>query len=64
MRWCFHFFCSLQDGFTQAQNELKRLLTDKQAQQEKLQLLLANLQGEILDKSRELEELRLQVQER
>ncbi|XP_026183261.1 centrosomal protein of 83 kDa isoform X2 [Mastacembelus armatus] len=52
---------SLQDEFTQAQSELKRLLSDRQAQQEKLQLLLAELRGELLDKTRELEELRLQV---
>ncbi|XP_075932358.1 centrosomal protein of 83 kDa isoform X2 [Anarhichas minor] len=52
---------SLQDEFTQAQGELKRLLSDRQAQQEKLQLLLAELRGELLDKTRELEELRLQV---
>lgn len=55
------FFCSLQDEFTRAQGELKRLLSDRQAQQEKLQLLLAELRGELLDKTRELEELRLQV---
>lgn len=53
--------CSLQDEFTRAQGELKRLLSGSQAQQEKLQLRLAELQGELLDKTRELEELRLQV---
>ncbi|XP_029350757.1 centrosomal protein of 83 kDa isoform X2 [Echeneis naucrates] len=52
---------SLQDEFTRAQGELRRLLSDRQAQQEKLQLLLAELRGELLDKTRELEELRLQV---
>ncbi|XP_047430739.1 centrosomal protein of 83 kDa [Mugil cephalus] len=52
---------SLQDEFTRAQGELKRLLSDRQSQQEKLQLLLAELRGELLDKTRELEELRLQV---
>ncbi|KAM3587708.1 uncharacterized protein V6R79_012429 [Siganus canaliculatus] len=52
---------SLQDEFGRAQGELKRLVSDKQAQQEKLQLLLAELRGELLDKTRELEELRLQV---
>lgn len=57
----FHLFHSLQDEFTRAQGELKRLLSDRQAQQEKLQLLLAELRGELLDKTRELEELRLQV---
>lgn len=57
----FQWFCSLQDEFTRAQGELKRLLSDRQAQQEKLQLLLAELRGELLDKTREVEELRLQV---
>ncbi|KAM9328529.1 centrosomal protein of 83 kDa isoform 2-T2 [Pholidichthys leucotaenia] len=52
---------SLQDEFTRAQAELKRLLSDRQCQQEKMQLLLAELRGELLDKTRELEELRLQV---
>ncbi|XP_017294064.1 centrosomal protein of 83 kDa isoform X1 [Kryptolebias marmoratus] len=52
---------SLQDEFTRAQGELKRLLGERQSQQEKLQLLLAELRGELLDKTRELEELRLQV---
>ncbi|KAG7497878.1 hypothetical protein JOB18_045390 [Solea senegalensis] len=52
---------SLQDDFTQAQVELKRLLSDRQTQQEKLQLMYAELQAEMVDKSRELEELRLQV---
>ncbi|KAF7658345.1 hypothetical protein LDENG_00013930 [Lucifuga dentata] len=51
----------LQDEFTRAQVELKRLQGDKQAQQEKLQLLLAELRGELLDKTREVEEFRLQV---
>ncbi|XP_045555771.1 centrosomal protein of 83 kDa isoform X1 [Salmo salar] len=51
----------LQDEFTRGQGELKRLLSDKQTAQEKLQLLLAELRGEMLDKTRELEELRLQV---
>lgn len=53
--------CSLHDEYTRAQAELKRLLNDKQSEQEKLQLLLAELRGELLDKARELEELRLQV---
>ncbi|XP_069375512.1 centrosomal protein of 83 kDa [Paralichthys olivaceus] len=52
---------SLQDEFTQSQGELRRLLSDRQAQQEKVQLLLAELRGEMLDKTRELEELRMQV---
>ncbi|KAL3976654.1 calcium binding protein 39 [Sarotherodon galilaeus] len=52
---------SLHDEYTRAQAELKRLLSDKQSEQEKLQLLLAELRGELLDKARELEELHLQV---
>ncbi|CAJ1054481.1 centrosomal protein of 83 kDa [Xyrichtys novacula] len=52
---------SLQDEFTRAQGELRRLLSDKQVQQENLEILLAELRGELLDKSRDLEELRLQV---
>ncbi|XP_043963799.1 centrosomal protein of 83 kDa isoform X2 [Gambusia affinis] len=52
---------SLQTQFTHAQGEVRRLLSDKQSEQERLQLLLAELRGELLDKTRELEELRLQV---
>ncbi|XP_028256680.1 centrosomal protein of 83 kDa isoform X2 [Parambassis ranga] len=52
---------SLQDKFTQEQGELKHLLSDGQFQQERLQLRVAELQGELLDKTRELDELRLQV---
>ncbi|KAM4523097.1 centrosomal protein of 83 kDa isoform 2-T3 [Fundulus diaphanus] len=52
---------SLQNEFMRVQGEVKRLLSEKQSEQEKLQLLLAELRGELLDKTRELEELRLQV---
>ncbi|XP_041636517.1 centrosomal protein of 83 kDa [Cheilinus undulatus] len=52
---------SLQDKLIQAQGELKRLWGDKQADQEKMQLLLAELQGELQDKTREVEELRMRV---
>lgn len=55
------FVCRLQDEYTRAQSELKRLLSDRQVAQEKQQLLLAELRGELLDKTRELEELKLQV---
>ncbi|XP_062860141.1 centrosomal protein of 83 kDa isoform X5 [Trichomycterus rosablanca] len=51
----------LQDEYARAQSELKRMLCEKQTTQEKLQLLLAELRGELLDKTRELEELKLQV---
>ncbi|CAL1568705.1 unnamed protein product [Knipowitschia caucasica] len=52
---------SLQDEFTRAQHDLRRLLSDRQTQQERQQLLLAELRGELLDKTRELEDLRLQI---
>lgn len=51
----------LQDEYTRAQTELKRMLSEKQTSQEKLQLLLTELRGELLDKTRQMEELRLQV---
>ena len=51
----------LQDEYTRAQTELKRLLSEKQMSQEKLQLLLTEMRGELLDKTRQMEELRLQV---
>uniref|UniRef100_A0A1A8JZN1 Coiled-coil domain containing 41 n=1 Tax=Nothobranchius kuhntae TaxID=321403 RepID=A0A1A8JZN1_NOTKU len=52
---------SLQDEFLRSQGELKRLQGERLLQQEKLQQLLADLRGQLLDKNRELEELRLQV---
>uniref|UniRef100_A0A1A7YNU4 Coiled-coil domain containing 41 n=1 Tax=Iconisemion striatum TaxID=60296 RepID=A0A1A7YNU4_9TELE len=52
---------SLQDEFLRSQGELKRLQGERHFQQEKLQQLLAELRGQLLDKTRELEELRLQV---
>ncbi|KAJ3612305.1 hypothetical protein NHX12_020581 [Muraenolepis orangiensis] len=51
----------LQDAFMRVQWEFKGLLGDRQAQQEKLQLLLAEFRGELLDKTRQLEESRLHV---
>uniref|UniRef100_H2ZRX4 Centrosomal protein 83 n=1 Tax=Latimeria chalumnae TaxID=7897 RepID=H2ZRX4_LATCH len=51
----------LQDEYAKGQNELKRLLVDKQTVNDKFQLLLAELRGELLDKTRELEELKIQV---
>lgn len=53
--------CSLEDEYSRLQGEVKRLRNERQSQQDKLQLLLAELRGELLDKTRELEELRLQV---
>lgn len=56
--------CSLEDEFSRLQGEVKRLRNEKQSQQDKVQLLLAELRRELLDKTRELEELRLQVKRR
>ncbi|XP_075456525.1 centrosomal protein of 83 kDa [Ascaphus truei] len=51
----------LLDECTKSHNECKRLLVDKQTVHDKFQLLLAELRGELLDKTREMEELKLQV---
>ncbi|XP_038612869.1 centrosomal protein of 83 kDa isoform X1 [Tachyglossus aculeatus] len=51
----------LQDEYTKSQNELKRLLNEKQTLQEKFQFLLAEVRGELLDKTKDLEELKMQV---
>ncbi|XP_041110744.1 centrosomal protein of 83 kDa [Polyodon spathula] len=51
----------LQDEYTKAQHDLKRMLAEKQSVHDKFQLLLAELRGEMLDKTRELEELKMQV---
>ncbi|KAG9467949.1 hypothetical protein GDO78_013984 [Eleutherodactylus coqui] len=47
--------------FMRSQNECKQLSAEKQNIQEKFQLLLTELRGELLDKTREAEELKLQV---
>uniref|UniRef100_A0A8C6VEQ6 Centrosomal protein 83 n=1 Tax=Naja naja TaxID=35670 RepID=A0A8C6VEQ6_NAJNA len=51
----------LLDEYTKSQSELKQLLHEKQTVHDKFQLLLAELRGELLDKTREAEELKLQV---
>ncbi|XP_070265677.1 centrosomal protein of 83 kDa isoform X3 [Myotis yumanensis] len=51
----------LQDEYTKSQNELKRLLNEKQTNQEKFQLLFEELRGELLEKAKDLEEIKLQV---
>ncbi|ELW61501.1 Coiled-coil domain-containing protein 41 [Tupaia chinensis] len=51
----------LQDEYIKSQNELKRLLNEKQTHQEKFQLLLEDLKGELLEKTKLLEEIKLQV---
>uniref|UniRef100_A0A8C3X1J9 Centrosomal protein 83 n=1 Tax=Catagonus wagneri TaxID=51154 RepID=A0A8C3X1J9_9CETA len=51
----------LQAEYIKSQNELKRLLNEKQTHQEKLQLLLEELRGELVEKTKDLEEMKLQV---
>ncbi|XP_072580684.1 centrosomal protein of 83 kDa isoform X2 [Vulpes vulpes] len=51
----------LQDEYIKSQNELKRLLNEKQTHQEKFQLLLQELRGELVEKTKDLEEMKLQV---
>ncbi|XP_027711674.1 centrosomal protein of 83 kDa isoform X2 [Vombatus ursinus] len=51
----------LQDEYIKSQSELKRLLNEKLSLQEKFQLLLAELRGELVEKTKDLEELKLQV---
>uniref|UniRef100_S4R5A9 Uncharacterized protein n=1 Tax=Petromyzon marinus TaxID=7757 RepID=S4R5A9_PETMA len=50
----------LQDESLRTQAELKRVVTDKQSLQERFQLMVTELRGELLDKTREIEELRSQ----
>lgn len=51
----------MQDEYIKSQNELKRLLNEKQTHQEKFQLLLEELRGELVEKTKDLEEMKLQV---
>ncbi|XP_060051528.1 centrosomal protein of 83 kDa [Erinaceus europaeus] len=51
----------LQNEYMQSQNELKRLLNEKQTHQEKFQLLLEELKGELVAKTKDLEETKLKV---
>ncbi|CAM9873965.1 unnamed protein product [Lampetra fluviatilis] len=51
----------LQDESLRTQAELKRVVTDMQSLQERFQLMVTELRGELLDKTREIEELRSQV---
>ncbi|KAM9673038.1 centrosomal protein of 83 kDa isoform 7-T10 [Trichechus inunguis] len=50
----------LQDEYIKSQNELKRLLNEKQTHQEKFQLLLEELREELVEKTKDLEEMKLQ----
>nr|XP_009424280.4 centrosomal protein of 83 kDa isoform X2 [Pan troglodytes] len=51
----------LQNEHVKLQNELKHLFNEKQTQQEKLQLLLEELRGELVEKTKDLEEMKLQI---
>uniref|UniRef100_A0A0P6JVZ1 Coiled-coil domain-containing protein 41 n=2 Tax=Heterocephalus glaber TaxID=10181 RepID=A0A0P6JVZ1_HETGA len=51
----------LQDEYIKSQNELTRLSNEKQTNQEKFQLLLEELRGELVAKTKDLEEMKLQV---
>ncbi|XP_037701986.1 centrosomal protein of 83 kDa isoform X3 [Choloepus didactylus] len=51
----------LQNEYIKSQNELKRLLNEKQTYQEKFQLLFEELRGELVEKTKDLEEMKLQV---
>ncbi|XP_055094440.1 centrosomal protein of 83 kDa isoform X2 [Symphalangus syndactylus] len=51
----------LQNEYVQLQNELKHLFNEKQTQQGKLQLLLEELRGELVEKTKDLEEMKLQI---
>ena len=54
----------MQAEYTKSQNELKRLINEKQTHQEKFQLLLQELRGELIEKTKDLEEMKLQVRKR
>ncbi|XP_061495545.1 centrosomal protein of 83 kDa isoform X2 [Rhineura floridana] len=51
----------LLNEYTKSQNEIKQLLREKQTVHDKFQALLAEFRDELLDKSREVEELKKQV---
>uniref|UniRef100_A0A8B9BZP0 Centrosomal protein 83 n=1 Tax=Anser brachyrhynchus TaxID=132585 RepID=A0A8B9BZP0_9AVES len=51
----------LQEEYTKSQDELKRLLVEKQTVHEKFQFLLAEYREELLGKTQELERLKMQV---
>ncbi|NXC49973.1 CEP83 protein, partial [Penelope pileata] len=51
----------LQEEYTKSQDEMKRLLVEKQTVHDKFQLLLAEYREELLGKTQELEKLKMQV---
>jgi len=54
-------YARLQDEYIKSQHELKCLLNEKKTHQEKFQLLLEELRGELVEKTKDLEEMKLQV---
>ncbi|CAH2277737.1 centrosomal of 83 kDa [Pelobates cultripes] len=51
----------LQDIYEKSQKDHERMLSEKQRTLEKLQLFVEEIRGELLDKTREMENLKLQV---
>ncbi|KAF4791567.1 Centrosomal protein of 83 kDa [Turdus rufiventris] len=51
----------LQEDYTKSQDELKRLLVEKQTVHDKFQRLLADFQEQLLAKTQELEQVKMQV---
>ncbi|XP_066039479.1 centrosomal protein of 83 kDa [Chamaea fasciata] len=51
----------LQEDYTKSQDELRRLLVEKQTVHDKFQQLLADFQDQLLAKTQELEQVKLQV---
>lgn len=51
----------LQDEYVKSQNELMHLLSEKKTNQEKFQLLIEELREELVAKTKDLEEMKLQV---
>ncbi|XP_048157593.1 centrosomal protein of 83 kDa isoform X2 [Corvus hawaiiensis] len=51
----------LQEDYTKSQDELKRLLVEKQTVHDKFQQLISEYQDQLLGKTQELEQVRMQV---
>ncbi|NXI00002.1 CEP83 protein, partial [Pachycephala philippinensis] len=51
----------LQEDYTKSQDELKRLLVEKQTAHDKFQQLITEYQDQLLGKTQELEQVRMQV---
>ncbi|XP_061872200.1 centrosomal protein of 83 kDa-like [Colius striatus] len=51
----------LKEEYTKSQDELERLLVEKQTAHDKFQLLLAEFEEQLVSKTQELEELKMQV---